>query len=642
MIKRLLVTLTLSFLVLFSCLCTLPASKESFTDQEDFKIAEQGVIAIGSGSAELIIGVSGMSSEDRICLMNLATIYGGEIINSVYFGGVIEAVVLNLPSSSILAFADEANKLFRPAYIELNTKFKMCLVPNDPYWHLQWGSAKIEADYAWNKTIGNSSILVAIIDTGVDYDHPDLAANYVPLGYDWVNKDDDPMDDNGHGTHVAGIVAAVINNSIGVAGIAQVRIMAEKGLDQSGYGDADDLANAIVHAADQGAHIITMSWGSNSSSVLIMRAVKYAYRSGALLVAAAGNEATSQKTYPAAYDEVIAVSATDKFDNPASFTNYGDWIELAAPGVSIYSTVLDDGYNYKSGTSMATPHVAGAAALIWSVFPELTREQVRIRLQETADDLGAEGFDIYYGYGRVNARKAVAAHDIAITGVSPRKNIIAHGFNVEIDVNITNKGDVTESFNVTLYVNETLIQTTRLTLANGDFAMITFTWNTSGFAIGNYTISAYVPPVPSETSIADNLYVDGIVQIVPPTHDIAISNITFSKQYPMINETIQIYVTIENRGTFTETFNVSVNSLCILDFLIGTQVITLTFSETITVNFTWTPVAAGRYEIRAYTSEIPEDINPTDNTLTAYISVISSNSGGSGGSVSRGFTAKKL
>jgi len=235
------------------------------------------------------------------------------------------------------------------------------------------------------------------------------------LGYDWVNNDSDPADDHGHGTHVAGIIAAVTNNSIGISGVAQVRVMAEKGLAYNGVGYADDLANAIVHAVDQGARIISCSWGSSSDSQLIYDAVRYATNAGALVIAAAGSTGNNERHYPAAYSEVVAVTATNEKDKPAGFTTYGDWVDIAAPGTSVYSTFLWDTYVSFSGTSMAAPHVAGVAALVWSEYPYLSNEQVRSQLLITADDLGAKGFDVYYGYGRVNARKAVA-RAVSLTG----------------------------------------------------------------------------------------------------------------------------------------------------------------------------------------------------------------------------------
>jgi hypothetical protein len=285
----------------------------------------------------------------------------------------------------------------------------------------------------------------------VDWNHPDLTANYVPLGYDWVNDDSNPMDDNGHGTHVTGIIGAAMNNSIGVAGVAQVRIMVEKALNSSGDGSEDQLASAMIHAVDQGAKIISMSWGDYVNSSLIFDAVRYAYDAGVLLTAAAGNDGVSMKMFPAAYDEVIAVTATDLNDNVAWFTNFGRWVELAAPGVDIWSTYWDNTYAYKRGTSMAAPFVSGVAALVWSQFSHLTRDQVRMQLRDTADDLGSSGFDDYYGYGRINAKKALQAHDITVTDVKPDKTVIGQGFFDNVNVTVSNYGPFAEATNVTLY-----------------------------------------------------------------------------------------------------------------------------------------------------------------------------------------------
>jgi len=464
-------------------------------------------------SEEWVIGVSNMTSKNYRNLMVLISKYEGNVHNYISFKKRVQAIAVSLPLPSTPSFIKEAEAIVAPDYIEPNVQFRIDLVPNDLYWSVQWGPKKIKADYAWNTTIGNSSLVVAVIDTGVDWNHPDLAANYAPLGYDWVNLDPDPMDDNGHGTHVAGIIGAIINNSIGIAGISQVKIMAEKGLNQNGVGYEDDLANAIVHAVDQGAKIINMSWGDYTNSSLIQQAIRYAYNSGVLLVAAAGNDATSQKLYPAAYNEVIAVSATDQSDNPAWFTNYGDWIELAAPGVDIFSTLWDNTYGYKSGTSMATPHVSSVAALIWSSFPVITRDQLRTQLHYSADDLGTPEFDPHYGYGRVDAMRALVIHNIAVTNVSSLKTVVGQGFTARIDVNVTNKGNNVETFNLTLYANTTVIQTRVLTSAAGNFTVQSFTWNTAGFAEGNYTVSAYAWPVPSEIYIADNTYYDGRVLV---------------------------------------------------------------------------------------------------------------------------------
>jgi hypothetical protein len=488
-------------------------------EEASTKLREMISVAIeDQSSKEFIIGVEGMPFESYASLIRLVETWGGVVTNNISLGGRMEAVVADLPSISVSPFLEEVMKAFEPNYLHLNEQFKIDFVPNDPFWTLQWGLAKIEVDIAWNTTVGDSSLLLAVVDTGVDWNHPDLAPNYAPLGYDWVNDDSNPMDDHGHGTHVAGIAAAVMNNSIGVTGISQVRIMAEKALNQTGYGFSDDLAEAIIHAADQNADIISMSWGSYSYNLLIQHAIRYAYNSGVLLVAAAGNNATSEKCYPAAYNEVIAVSATDRNDNLAYFSNYGEWIEFAAPGVSIYSTTWNDDYAYKSGTSMAAPHVSGVAALIWSAFPNMTRDQVRSRLQDTAEDLGSSGFDIYYGYGRINAGEAVQTdiqmHDISVDNVTIYKDIVHQGGSLPINVTVQNKCNHTETFNVTVNANTTLITTWNMSLAGGNSSTIDIMWNTTGIAKGNYIIKVVAEILPGETYSLDNNFTDGPITVV--------------------------------------------------------------------------------------------------------------------------------
>ena len=217
-------------------------------------------------SGQLVIGVKNVYPEAYNVLAEKISRFGGVIMNNVSIGGEPIAIIAELPPSSVSLFAREAQASGLARYVEPRIKFKAQFVPNDPYYAYQWALPKIEAAWAWNTTTGNSSITVAVIDTGVDYTHPDLVGNYVPGGIDWVNIDPYPMDDNGHGTHCAGIIAAVLNNNQGIAGLAQVKIMAEKGLDYTGTGYDDVLANAIIHAVDQGANITSNSWGSDEDS----------------------------------------------------------------------------------------------------------------------------------------------------------------------------------------------------------------------------------------------------------------------------------------------------------------------------------------------------------------------------------------
>ena len=214
------------------------------------------------------------------------------------------------------------------------------------------------------------------------------------------------------------------------------------------------------------------------------------------------------------------------------------------------------------------------------------------------------------------------SHDVVIIDVVPSNFIVNRGDSLTIDVKVINKGDFTETFNLTVYANTTIIGTETITdLPIRTPATFSFTWNTTGFATGNYTISANANPVEGEIHVDDNTFTDGTVTVKREIHDIAILNVTFSKQNPSVNETIFIYVSVENRGDFTEIFDVSVNYTLLFDPLIGTQTIILGPEDSITLNFTWVPNATGRYEIKAYTSEIPDDANPSDNTKITYIYV---------------------
>jgi thermitase len=299
------------------------------------------------------------------------------------------------------------------AFVERNGIYEATFIPNDTNWPLQWNMPMIKANASWDTYRGSSEVTIAIIDTGILYNHPDLAANYKSGGYDWDNKEPDPIDDNSHGTHCAGITAAVLNNALGVAGVAQVKVWTEKVLNNLGSGSWDDIASGIIHATDKGVNVISMSLGGYGYSSLVENAVNYAYARGVLLVAAAGNDylnIDSSPCYPASYANVIAVSATNSADNfDSSSSNYGNKVEVSAPGTSIYSTILGNSYGYKTGTSMATPHVAGLLALIWSYKPQLTNAQVRNALHTAVDDKGAVGKDMYYGYGRINCQRIISS-----------------------------------------------------------------------------------------------------------------------------------------------------------------------------------------------------------------------------------------
>ncbi|MCG2767823.1 MAG: S8 family serine peptidase [Anaerolineae bacterium] len=333
----------------------------------------------------------------------------------------------NIPFMSTLTISYTANNLagtFSSNLTLTGTGGGEALFPNDSLFTDQWGlhntgqeggkeDADIDAPEAWGIITGTTGVMVAVIDTGVDYNHEDLDDGRVrtDIDKDYVNNDNDAMDDHSHGTHVAGIIAAETNNGIGVAGIMwQAKILPLKVCSKKGLCQSDHIASAIRYAADQGAQVINMSLGDRKCSQTIADAVNYAhFDKGVVLVAAAGNDGDSLLSYPAKHDAIIAVGATDRNDKRAGFSNYGKELDVVAPGVSIYSTVLNNGYDRMSGTSMASPHVAGVAGLLLSQRPTLTNNQVRDILRQSADDLGKSGFDDLYGYGRVNAYRALQA-----------------------------------------------------------------------------------------------------------------------------------------------------------------------------------------------------------------------------------------
>ncbi len=310
-------------------------------------------------------------------------------------------------------------------------------MPDDPRLEDQWNlhstgqmdstpEADVDAPEAWDISRGSPSTVLAVIDTGIDLDHPDLAGKIVE-GYNVISDTTIPQDDNGHGTHVAGIAVATTNNAIGIAGVCpRCRVMPLKALNSDNLGYYTDWASAIEHAVDNGAHMINMSMGGDLDSTLLHTAIRYAYQSNVPVVVSMMNEGNSTPYYPAVYTETIAVGATDRKGARWEQSCFGDHIDLVAPGKSILSTYWDDSYTYMLGTSMAAPHVAGALGLIHSVHPGYTIEESRHILRTTADDqIGPpnedkKGWDVYFGAGQLNLaqalQRAVPPNETSIDG----------------------------------------------------------------------------------------------------------------------------------------------------------------------------------------------------------------------------------
>lgn len=279
--------------------------------------------------------------------------------------------------------------------------------PNDEFFKpYQWNLEQIQVEDGWNFANGDN-VTIAIIDSGVDADHIDLQ-NKLTDGYNAINDTADFSDGNGHGTHVAGIAAALTNNVEGIAGVSwQSTIMPIKVLDDNGEGSSYSVARGIYWAVDNGADVINMSLGDYYHSDILYDAIEYAYEQDVILISASGNENTSDAMYPAAYPQVITVASVNEDRNRSFFSNYGDHVDVAAPGEHIPSTYVDDQYVMLSGTSMASPHVAGLAALIRSVNPSLTNEEIGNLILGNANQLGDGEFNVYYGYGEINVNKTL-------------------------------------------------------------------------------------------------------------------------------------------------------------------------------------------------------------------------------------------
>jgi subtilisin family serine protease len=351
--------------------------------------------------------------------------FGGENLHDLPLVGG-RAVVLPSPAMAE-ALTSEAGVVRVDPDVEVQATAKPA--PAQPSEEMPWGVNRVDADLAWSATTGAGKV-VAVVDTGIDKTHPDLAANIVG-GRNFVRKGATPADpakwndDNGHGTHVAGTVAA-LDNDIGVVGVApEAKLLGVKVLDRNGNGYLSDVIaglnwvidpNGDGDTSDKQAQVVNMSLGTDSDVQSFHDAVTGVYNAGVVVVAAAGNDGgTNNVDYPAAYPEVIAVAATDSLDTRASWSSGGPEVELSAPGVSVKSTYKGGAYATMSGTSMASPHVAGTVALVltqavgtwdanangaWDV------EEVRAALRSTADDLGAAGPDSFYGWGLVDAQEA--------------------------------------------------------------------------------------------------------------------------------------------------------------------------------------------------------------------------------------------
>jgi len=350
--------------------------------------------------------------------------------------------------ASPLTVARAVSGLPKVLYAEPNTVHEQFETPNDPMYSDQWHLPKISAHLAWNVSHGNSEILIGIVDSGVDMDHPDLADNlwynepemngtegvdddgngFVDdvWGWDFAFGDNNPDNigaGNAHGSHVAGLSNAVTDNNVGVAGVAwNIRTIVTKHSDDQAASWIANGMEGIMYAAEMGASVINCSWGGGGYSQYGQDVIDYVTGLGALVVAAAGNSNSDDVHFPAAYEEVMSVAATGSNDNRASFSNYGIWVDVAAPGVSTLATVPEHSYANFSGTSMASPITAGVAGLVKSFFPDLTPQELAMRVAGSTTNIDGfnPGYEGLLGSGRVNAYQGLTYNESDFVEIPPR------------------------------------------------------------------------------------------------------------------------------------------------------------------------------------------------------------------------------
>jgi subtilisin len=534
---------------------------------------------------------------------------GGDVHHSFHLLPVVSA---KLPQKMIA----EMKSLAEIAYIEDD------VVMHTVQQETPWGVDRIDADQVWPTTNTGAGVDVAILDTGIDYDHPDLDNNIAGgvnyAGWRWRDGSTNKFywnDIYGHGSYCAGIVAAE-NNTVGVVGVAPgARLWAVKVLDDTGNGYVSDIIQGLEWCSDHGIEIASMSFGGDYSESL-ENACSAAYAAGVLLVAAAGNEGASGVLYPAGYDSVIAVSATDSSDAIASFSSVGPQVELAAPGVAVKSTYKNGGYALGDGTSMACPHVAGVAALVRAA-PKLgltTPAQIRLRLRETAEDLGLPA--IQQGYGLVDAQAAATAgdiHDVAVVAIAA-PSAVTVGAAATINVTIQNQGTVSETFNVVLTESPGGFTNTKtITMAAGD---------TTGATPTDHTITVTAGPVPNETDTADNSR-SAVIAVDLALTDIAVTAVNAPSSVVQ-GETVHVSVTVRNVGNQDIVNSIVLTLSDDTDATtIGSQTIIggLSAGALTTLNFTWNTSGASIGDHTLTAKHGFTDGNAGNNSLSTVVTV---------------------
>jgi hypothetical protein len=471
--------------------------------------------------------VSGQASLDRVMSEQ------GVIAAEALFGGTLpkETDLSRIYRLQLAEYRDvtlAADALSRDPnveYAEPDYIASQITPPNDPRYGEQWALNRIQAEGAWDVVTGTAGVVIAIIDSGIDLTHPDLAPNlwvnpgeiagnsqdddgngFIDdiRGWNFVNANNDVSDENGHGTLVSGISAARTNNGIGIAGVCWTcRIMPVKVMQPSGFANYSDIALGVQYAAAKGARVINLSLGGYANSQALRDAISAAVDQGVTVVGGAGNDNSSTPFYPAAYDNVIAVAGTTITDTRASFSNYGAWVDVSAPGAGILSTAAGGDYVTTNGTSMAAPFASGMAALLTTLHPEWTPAFVRAQLVHTADDIDAliPGYEGLLGSGRINATAAVQPSSPIFTMSGYNVNGVPNGRpnfgqGAAIQVGVLNDWAVATGVTGNLTTTDTFVTIVNGTVPYGSISTGQVVTNTTPFSATIGAGAGYNHPIP--------------------------------------------------------------------------------------------------------------------------------------------------
>ena len=438
--------------------------------------------------------------------------------------GTLDVYVVSLPgAASEQAVAAALGRNPHIKFAEVDGLVALSFTPNDPYYGSEWHLQMMNAPSAWDLSIG-AGITVAVLDSGVDATHPDLQGQLVP-GWNFSNNNSNTADVYGHGTKVAGVIGAIGSNSIGVTGMAWgARIMPIRVTDSTGYATWSGLASGLNWAADHGAKVANMSFATQASSST-QTAAQYFKNKGGVVMNSAGNYGVLDSTLPS--DALVSVSATDSSDALASWSSFGPYVDVSAPGVGIWTTTMGGGYGAVSGTSFSSPLTAGVAALMMAANPGLAPSQIVSLLKSTAVDRGTPGYDYYYGYGRVNAGAAVlAARQMSAGDTQPPTATISSptGGSVSgiVPVNVSASDNIGVT-RVDLIANGVL-------LATDTTAPYGFSWDTAALVGSSATLVARAYDAAGNTANSQTVTVTVTVATppAPPAPDATAPTVTIT------------------------------------------------------------------------------------------------------------------